>query len=230
MRLKSDRGIALLIALAILVVISGLSSALVLWTMTEAQIARDFGTGVEGRYAAGAAAERALVDLSAAADWNGVLDGSIHSTFNDGAPAGMRRLSDNTTIDLDVVRNSANCGHASACSETELTAVTSERPWGANNPRWQLFAYGPLSDVSSPPVASPFYVVVLVADDPSEQDGNPLRDAVDPMDPGAGIIQLRGEAFGPRGSHRVVALTVARSAAGAAAPMAVRVISRRSLS
>jgi hypothetical protein len=227
MRLTSDRGIALLIALAILVIISALASALVLWTMTEAQIARDFSSGVAGRYAAGAAAERALIDLSGFADWDGALAGSLRSTFIDGAAAGTRRLSDDTTIDLDAVRNSANCGHASPCSETELAAVTSERPWGPNNPRWQLFAYGPLSEVSSPPVVSPFYVVVLVADDPSERDGNPLRDAADPLDPGAGIIQLRGEAFGPRGSHRVVALTVARSVAAATGPTALRVISWR---
>ena len=44
-----------------------------------------------------------------------------------------------------------------------------------------------------------------------------FRDAVDPAEPGAGIIQVRGEAFGPRGAHRVVALTVARAGTGAGA-------------
>jgi hypothetical protein len=227
---KEDSGVALLIAMVVLVLISALSSALVLWTMTEAQIARGFGIGLEGRYAAGAAAERALIDLGAAADWTAVLDGSRRSSFNDGAPSGTRRLPDNSTIDLDVVRNWANCAHASTCSDTELAAVTAERPWGANNPRWQLFAYGPLSEVTAPSIISPFYVIVLVADDPSERDGNPLRDAVDPKDPGAGVIQIRGEAFGPRGAHRVVALTVARAVAGAAGPATLRVVSWRGLS
>jgi len=189
-----------------------------------------FGVGLEGRYAAGAAAERALIDLGASADWTAVLDGSSRSTFNDGAPSGTRRLPDNSTIDLDAVRNWANCAHASACSDTELAAVTAERPWGANNPRWQLFAYGLLSEITAPSIVSPFYVIVLVADDPSEQDGNPLRDAVDPMDPGAGVIQVRGEAFGPRGAHRVVALTVARAVTGVAGPATLRVISWRALS
>jgi hypothetical protein len=197
--------------------------------MTEAQIAKGFALGVEGRYAADAAAERALIDLDAATAWNAVLDGSSRSTFTDGAPTGTRRLSDHTTIDLDAIRNAANCARASACSRTDLTVVTSERPWGPNNPHWQLFAYGPLGDIVSPSSFSPFYLVVLVADDPSERDGDPLRDAVDPGDPGAGTIQLRGEAFGPRGSHRAVALTVARIAAGGGGPAALRVISWRGL-
>jgi hypothetical protein len=222
-----ERGIALLLAMAVVVMISALSSALTLWTMTEVQIARGFGLGVEGRYAAGAAAERALIDLAASADWNAVLDGSLRSAFTDGAPAGARRLSDGTTIDLDAVRNLANCGHARACSESELVAISSERPWGANNPRWQLFAYGLLGNAIAPSSLSPFYVVVLAADDPTESDGNPWRDAVDPIDPGAGIIQIRGEAFGPRGSHRAVTLTVARTVAGAADAAALRVISWR---
>jgi hypothetical protein len=224
---KSADGIALLIALAILVVISALSSAIVLWTMTEAQIAGGFGLGVEGRYAAGAAAERALIDLAAATDWNGVLDGSVRSTFTDGAPAGTRHLSD-AMLDLEAVRNQANCGHAWTCSDSEMAAVTSERPWGPNNPRWQLFAYGPLAAVLVPASTSPFYIVALVADDPSETDGNPLHDAVDPRDPGSGMIQVRGEAFGPRGSHRAVALTVARGGGAATGgPVALRVISWR---
>ena len=194
--------------------------------MTEAQIARGFGLGVEGRYAAGAAAERALIDLAAVPDWSGVLDGSVRSRFTDGAPAGTRRLSD-ATLDLEAVRNQANCGHAWTCSDSEIAAVTSERPWGPNNPRWQLFAYGSLGEVVSPASTSPFYIVALVADDPSERDGNPFHDAVDPAEPGAGMIQIRGEAFGPRGSHRAVALTVARVGGAAGGPAALRVISWR---
>jgi hypothetical protein len=227
---ERDEGIALLVTLAILVVTSALSSALILWTMTEAQIARGFGLGVEGRYAAAAAAERALVDLAAATDWNAVLDGSARSRFTDGAPAGTRGVAGETTIDLEAVRNAANCAHPWPCSETELAAVTSERPWGTNNPRWQLFAYGRLGDVVASSSDSPFYIIALVADDPSERDGNPLRDADDPADPGAGVIQIRGEAFGPRGSHRAVALTVARVASGAAGSAALRVISWRAVS
>jgi hypothetical protein len=93
-----------------------------------------------------------------------------------------------------------------------MSAVTADRPWGANNPRWALFSYGPLSAMSSESGAlpSPDYVVVLVADDPAESDGDPSRDGEPGSGPGAGVILVRAEAFGPLEAHRVVQAAVAR--------------------
>jgi hypothetical protein len=48
------------------------------------------------------------------------------------------------------------------------------------------------------------YVGVWVADDPSEQDGDPYADT-------NGVVTLHAEAFGPLGSHKVVEVTVART-------------------
>ena len=45
------------------------------------------------------------------------------------------------------------------------------------------------------------------ADDPAETDNNPVLDAA-PGNPGAGILFLRSEAFGPRQAHKAVELTV----------------------
>src|SRR4029077_16732021 len=56
-----------------------------------------------------------------------------------------------------------------------------------------------------------YYAVVMVADDPSENDGNPLQDGVSQTNPGMGVIAMRAEAFGPRGAHKIVELTVART-------------------
>ena len=42
-----------------------------------------------------------------------------------------------------------------------------------------------------------------------------------PSNPGAGILQLRSEAFGPGGAHRAVEATIARAGVG------VRIISWR---
>ena len=90
----------------------------------------------------------------------------------------MRALADGSTIDLGEQVNLANCQKAAACSAAEMNAVTADRPWGANNPRWTLLAYAPLSallpDTSLGP---PAYVIVLVGDDPSEIDEDPSRDA-----------------------------------------------------
>ena len=96
-----------------------------------------------------------------------------------------------------------------------MDAITEDRPWGANNPRWMLFAYGRLRDVAPPgDVQSPFYCVVMIGDDPSETDGDPTRDGA-PGQPGSGVIALRAEAFGPGESHRVVELTVAHGTGAA---------------
>ena len=84
----------------------------------------------------------------------------------------------------------------------------------ANNPRWKLYAYGKLADIAAAgSIESPYYVVALVADDPSENDGDPAHDgsgAVGVPNPGAGVLVVRAEAFGPRGAHRIVDATVAR--------------------
>ena len=114
------------------------------------------------------------------------------------------------TLDLTQVLTLANCGKVTACSPTDVVGnATGNRPWAADNPVWRLFAYGPLSAVM-PTVNSPFYVLVLVADDASERDGDPTRDGSGEGNPGAGVVSLRAEAFGPRGTHKIVELTVAR--------------------
>jgi len=92
-----------------------------------------------------------------------------------------------------------------------MDLVTADRPWGANNPRWQLYAYGHLRDLLSPhAVDSSYYVIVMVADDPSENDNDPLRDGADSSNPGSGVLAVRAVAFGPRGARKAIEATVAR--------------------
>jgi hypothetical protein len=118
---------------------------------------------------------------------------------------------------LSQVLSYANCDKPIACSPGDMDAKTDERPWGVNNPRWQLFAYGNVGDlVPTGSINSPFYVVVLVADDPSETDDSPTVEGGPPVapattNPGRGVIALRAEAFGPRGAHKVIELTVAKT-------------------
>jgi hypothetical protein len=63
-------------------------------------------------------------------------------------------------------------------------------------------------------INSLFYTVVLVADDWSENDNDPSRDGGAPAagssNPGAGVLALRAQAFGPRGAHKTIDLTIAR--------------------
>ncbi len=139
-----------------------------------------------------------------------MLDGTATSAFIDGAP-GDRALADGSTLNLNQVLAYANCQKTS-CSSADYIEVTNERPWGANNPRWQLFAYGPLDDmIPTSSINSPFYVVVMVGDDASENDGDPLKDGFVATNPGSGVMALRAEVFGPRGVHKTIELTIART-------------------
>src|SRR5262245_5376489 len=206
-----DRGIALVVTLMITLLMSTLAVAVIMTTTVETRIASQFQRAQAGLYATDAVVERSLDDLLRVANWNELLDGSARSSFVDGPPGGTRALADGSTIDLAATLNLANCRKNGPCSEADMDAVSDDRPWGANNPRWKLFAYGRLSDLlAQGEVESLFYGVVMVGDDPAEIDGDPTLDGRW-GNPGSGILALRGEAFGPAGAHRVVELMVTRA-------------------
>jgi len=204
-----------------------LGTALILTTTTESRIARNFRLASGATYAADAMLERALGELMAISDWNMLLAGTVRSSLVDGPPTGRRMLVDGTWIDLGETINAATCEKPTTCTDDDMNRVTEARPWGLNNPRWQPFAWGSLNDLTpSGSVNSVFYGMVMVADDPSECDNNPLVDggeAVPPcgttssLNPGAGVLSLRAEAFGPFGTHTIIEATVTRTerAAGA---------------
>jgi hypothetical protein len=208
--IRDDRGSAVIVALMAMALMAFVGMALVLTTSTETSIASAFRDTSRAAYAADAALEQALGDVSATLAWNALLDGTLRSPRVDGPPSGTRRLADGSTVDLDEVLNLANCDKLTRCTAAEMAAVRASRPWGPNNPRWQLYAYGPSADGASDADRSGLYAVVLVADDPAETDGDPLRDGSASGNPGAGTIVLRAQAFGPRGLRRAVEMTVVR--------------------
>jgi hypothetical protein len=236
-----EDGAAVVVALMASGLLLVLGTGVVLTTTAETSIAASFRNGSEAFYAADAAFELAVRDLQNLADWNPVLDGSARSTFVDGGSTGSRVLPDGATLDLGQLVNLANCQKATACSVDEMNAVTVERPWGSNNPRWRPYAYGNLSNMVGTGTAdSSAYVLVLAGDDPSENDGDPthdgLRVAGEP-NPGLGALALRVEAFGRRGAHHALEIAVARTDAIEAqgrgpdvppsSPSSVRVLSWR---
>jgi len=213
-RLSSERGVALVIALLCVLLLSALGFALVATTSTETMISGNYTNAEEGMYAADAAVERSMDDILSVPDWNKLLNGSTQAAFIDGPPSGTRTLSDGSVVDLGQIVNMANCGKTTTCGASDLTGnFTGDRPWGANNPVWQLYSYGPVNNLlPTGTLNSPYYVVVMVADDPAETDGDPLHDGVDPAtNPGTGVIMMRAEAFGPRGAHSELELTLART-------------------
>jgi hypothetical protein len=225
--LQGERGVALIVALMAMLVMAAIGAALVLAAATESRIARNFRNNTEALYAADAVLEQVVDELRGVADWNLVLSGNLRSTFVDGEPGGARVLADSQTIDPGAILNDLNCRKSSSCSGAAMDAITADRPWGPNNPRWQLFAWGHLSRLlPAGAIDSPFYVVAMVADDPSECDDNPLVDggavvSCPPgtmVNPGTGVLDVRAEAFGPFGAHRVVEATVARPVPSARVP------------
>jgi len=170
---RRENGVALVIAMLMTLLLSALGAVLVLTTSSETLISSNFLNASDGLYAADAVIERAMDDLANVRDWNALLDGSARSGFIDGAAGGARTLPDGSTIDLTQALNMANCGKVSMCSDADLVGNrTGDRPWGANNPVWQLYAYGKVQDlVSTGTINSPYYIMLMVADDPSEADG-----------------------------------------------------------
>jgi hypothetical protein len=209
-----------------MMLMSAVGVALVLGSSSELRIAANFQHAQEGLYAADAILERAMDDLASTANWNTVLAGTSRSGFVDGPPGGPRGVTGGPSLDLDETLSLVNCHKVVPCSPAELVATTAARPWGANNPVWCLYAYGPMASLlPGSLVNSSYYVVAMVADDPAENDDDPRRDGTSATsNPGAGVLLLRAEAFGPVGAHKVVEATVARVVVGA-----LRVLSWREI-
>lgn len=203
---------AVIVALMSMLLMSALGAALVSTTSAETMIAANFRNAQAGLYAADAALELAVAELTTATDWTPILDGSVRSDLAHSPPEAGRTFPDGLPLDLDRLVNMLNCRNAGGCDAARLTAITAQRPWGPNNPVWRLYAYGPLKTlIGDEGVAWAQYVAVMVADDPSESDGDPLRDGTDDTNEGRGRILLRAEAFGPRGGHQIVEAVLARS-------------------
>jgi len=221
-RVRDEDGVALIIALMSMSLLMALGLALVLTTITEAKISGNYREGSEALYAADAAVERVMQDILTVPNWDDILSGATTSAFIDGPASGQRTLPDGSKIDLTEATNIVRCGKT-VCSAADLVALSWDRPWGANNPVWQLYAYGPLENmVPTQTINSRMYVIVWIADDPSDNDNDPLHDGAQPFgcnnDPsctsgniGRGVISMLAQAFGPDGTQRTIQVTLART-------------------
>ncbi len=202
-RFGSQDGSALIIALMSMMLLTALGAAVIMVTNTETMIANNYRNGQEALYAADAAVERVVQDLLMVPRWNDILSGSEQSAFIDGSMTEQKALPGGGHLTLCCATNTAT---------GQLQAVTdAANLWGANNPQWKLFAWGPMSSMlPNSPIDSPMYVAVWVADDPADgptagtTDGNPAMDT-------NGTLTLHAEAYGPGGTHKTVEVTVART-------------------
>ena len=208
-RAGAERGVAITMAVMACLLISAIGAVLLLLSSSEGIIAAQFRGSVEVEYAAEAMMARAIDLVAGLEDWAGPIAGSTRSALVDGTPSGLRLLRDGSTLDLDQAVNLANCQKTTACSASDLAAVTADRPWGVNNPVWRLYAYGPLGDVFADANALDpgYYVMVLVADDPTGSHRVRADGQAAPTREG---IALRADAFGPRGTHAVIEVFASR--------------------
>ena len=202
-RIRSESGTALIIALMSMMLLTALGATVIMVTNTETMIAANYRNGQEALYAADAAVERVVQDLLMVPRWNDILSGAEQSAFIDGSMTEQKTLPAGGHLTLC-------CGTNSATGQLQSVTDT-ENAWGANNPRWKLFAWGPLASVlPNLTIDSPMYVAVWVADDPADgptqgvADGNPAMDT-------NGTLTVHAEAYGPGGTHKTVEVTVART-------------------
>ena len=200
-RLSNEAGVAMVMAIAALAVLTAIGVMMLLTSSSEVAIAGAFRDRRAAVYAADSIVARAIDEIGATANWGVLLGGATSATLVDGPPSGTRTVFPGSTIDLQQVVNMANCQKPSACTVAELTATTDRRPWGMRNPQWQLYAYGPLRNMlPSTGDDPPWYVVLMLADDPLQADA---------------VIALRAEAFGPRNGHTAVELLASRQTGAA---------------
>jgi hypothetical protein len=197
-RLANQDGAALVIALMAMMLLTALGAAVIMVSRTETAIANNYRNSQEALYAADAAIDRVVQDLLMAPRWNDILRTDsdplrVWSAFIDGAYNAPKTLPGGGTVTLTT-------------ATAELQAATdAANLWGANNPTWRLFAWGPLKEIGNDvAIDSPMYVAVWVADDPADNDGLPLVDK-------NGVLTLHAEALGPSGTRKVIEVTVART-------------------
>ncbi len=214
--MKSERGIALIMVILFTAFLSVLGLGHLLAVFMDRLATGNVTGSVAMLYAADAGIELAARDLAETPDWDAVLSGSTQGSFRDGAPGGARELPGRGSVDLTAATNMLNCRESSNCTADQMNANSRERPWGFNNPRWQLYAYGPIEQLA--PLLRPAsgYLVVWVADDAREQDGDPGSDAVG-EESGHGIVRVHSETFAAGGSRRVIQAELTRACRGEAA-------------
>lgn len=196
-RLTNEEGTALIIALMSMMLLTALGAAVIMVSNTETMIANNHRNSQEALYAADAAVERVVQDLLMVPRWNDILGGTVQSSFVDGSMTESKQLPGGGTVTLCCGTNTAT-GQLQA--ETDAANL-----WGANNPQWKLFAWGPMSEMlPNGQIDSPMYVVVWIADDPAETDSNAAADV-------NGTVTLHAEALGPSGTRKVIEVTVART-------------------
>ena len=210
-RTRDERGAALLVAMALVAILTAAAGAAALNARLESLLSASFREASEARALAHGALARAIADLSSMSDWSPVLAGAV-SSFVDGASTAAKRLPGGDVALLC-------CGPESITGQLQQRG-NGGRSWGANTPQWRLFVWGPAERWLESGRSSPFYLLVWVADDPEDDDGDPSRDS-------NGVLLLHAAALGRGNARRTLQAVIrhARAPDGSQALRGVAVLS-----
>lgn len=208
---SSPHGIALIVALLMLSIVSALTLGLSLVMSMDPMAAANQREALATSYIARAGVELATQQLAAAGSWDAWLSGAATSAAVDGPPSGPRLLPSGASIDIDRLTHQLSCARSVPCSDGQLNALTRDRPWGANNPRWRPFIYGSTTRLGLALASPHHYLIAWIGDDGAERDGNPSRDGAEAA--GGGVVRVFVQAFGLHRSRQSAAASISRRCA-----------------
>ena len=160
----------MLLALVTTALIAAIAGALIVTTSTDVMITGSYRASLEAMYAVEAGVERAAGDSAMVPDWSAVLaapPSNVVASFDDGAA---------TAAAPDGKLLSARADRGETDAEQ---SVYGPAEFGADSPVWRLYAARGTEDASChlDSIAPPGYVLVWVADDGGDGDGDPARDS-----------------------------------------------------
>jgi hypothetical protein len=202
----AERGAALFLALVTTALITAIAASLIVTTSTDMMIAGSYRASAEAMYGVEAAVERAVGELAAVPDWSAVLaapPSNLLASFDDGAATVA--APDGKSLSMPTL---------TSARQALSNAVYGSAQFGADSPVWRLYAHAALRSILPPAmIAPPGYILVWVADDGGDGDGDPAKDS-------NGQLLVYGDAYGVAGARRGLEVAIAR-----AAPTAIRVLS-----
>jgi hypothetical protein len=192
-----ERGAALIIALLIAALLTAVAAALIVVTTTETLITGGYRAAQEVRYAAEAFVERSIRELAGMADWTPVIT-PAPATF-------VAPFSDTALTPLAPDGRILNLSGLTAARQAASDLVYGAAVFGADSPAWRLYAHAQLQNLVPPGMLTPpAYVLVWVADDGGDGDGDPGQDS-------NGRLWMHAEAYGVGGARRAVETAIARA-------------------
>jgi hypothetical protein len=196
--IRRDQGSVLLSALMVILLIATVGAALGLVASTELTAAANYEASQQGLYAADAGVERTIGELRLMSTWAGIPASSTGTSFAE--------FNDGQLLPPAPDRSPLNLPQLTSRRQADSDAMYPSTP---NRPVWHLFAHAPLNRIVPGVSAAAPYVVVWVADDADDVDGDPSSDSND-------VVVIHAEAFGVRGGKRAIEVTLYREEAMAA--------------